>query len=127
MVSMESCALGGWPGSTSATDISTTKARPVAASRRRWVRSDIAGYPPSCLRTIRSYKLQYDRMAIAPSDLTSAARIRDAALEAFSARGVAGTSIRDVAKAAAVSPGLVQHHFRSKAGLRRAVDDFVVG
>lgn len=65
-------------------------------------------------------------MAIAPSDLTSAARIRDAALEAFSARGVAGTSIRDVAKAAAVSPGLVQHHFRSKAGLRRAVDDFVV-
>src|SRR5437870_1488254 len=66
-------------------------------------------------------------MASAPSDLTSAARIRNAALQAFAAQGVAGTSIRDVAKAAAVSPGLVQHHFRSKAGLRRAVDDFVVG
>ncbi len=66
-------------------------------------------------------------MAIAPSDRTTRARIRDAALRAFATRGLAGTSIRDVAKAAAVSPGLVQHHFRSKAGLRRAVDDFVVG
>jgi len=66
-------------------------------------------------------------MARAPSDLTSAARIRNAALQAFAAQGVAGSSIRDVAKAAVVSPGLVQHHFRSKAGLRRAVDDFVVG
>jgi AcrR family transcriptional regulator len=65
-------------------------------------------------------------MATAPSDLTAAARIRDAALARFAARGVAGTSIRDVAKAAGVSPGLVQHHFRSKAGLRKAVEDFVV-
>lgn len=64
-------------------------------------------------------------MAI-PSDLTAAARIRDAALAQFAARGVAGTSIRDVAKVAGVSPGLVQHHFRSKAGLRKAVEDFVV-
>src|SRR5689334_18243817 len=59
------------------------------------------------------------------TDLTSAARIRDAALARFAAAGVAATSIRDVAKAAGVSPGLVQHHFRSKARLRRAVDDFV--
>lgn len=65
-------------------------------------------------------------MARAPSDLTGAARIRDAALRAFATCGVTGTSIRDVAKAAAVSPGLVQHHFRSKAGLRRAVDEFVI-
>ncbi len=65
-------------------------------------------------------------MATAPSDLTAAARIRDAALAQFAARGVAGTSIRDVAKAAGVSPGLVQHHFRSKAGLRKAVEDHVV-
>jgi AcrR family transcriptional regulator len=61
------------------------------------------------------------------SDLTAAARIRDAALREFAARGVAATSIRDVARAARVSPGLVQHHFRSKAGLRRAVEDFVAG
>lgn len=58
-------------------------------------------------------------------DLTAAARIREAALEQFAARGVAATSIRDVARAARVSPGLVQHHYRSKAGLRRAVEDFV--
>jgi len=75
---------------------------------------------------IRSYSIQYKRMATAPSDLTGAARIREAALRAFATRGVAGTSIRDVARAAGVSPGLVQHHFRSKAGLRRAVDDFVM-
>jgi TetR/AcrR family transcriptional regulator, regulator of cefoperazone and chloramphenicol sensitivity len=66
-------------------------------------------------------------MARVDSDLTAAARIRDAALRAFAARGVAATSIRDVARAARVSPGLVQHHFRSKAGLRRAVEEFVAG
>jgi AcrR family transcriptional regulator len=59
------------------------------------------------------------------TDLTAAARIRDAALARFAAVGVAATSIRDVAKVAGVSPGLVQHHFRSKAQLRRAVDAFV--
>jgi AcrR family transcriptional regulator len=65
-------------------------------------------------------------MAIGVSDLTAAARIRDAALRQFAGRGVAATSIRDVAKAAGVSSGLVQHHFRSKARLRRAVEEFVV-
>ena len=35
------------------------------------------------------------------------------------------TSIRDVAAAAGVSPGLVQHYFRSKAALRAAVDAHV--
>jgi AcrR family transcriptional regulator len=64
-------------------------------------------------------------MAPVDADLTAAARIRDAALREFAARGVSATSIRDVARAAKVSPGLVQHHFRSKAGLRRAVEEFV--
>jgi AcrR family transcriptional regulator len=59
-------------------------------------------------------------------DLTSYARIRNAALELFASRGVAATSIRDVARAAGVSPGLVQHHFGTKAGLQQAVDEFVV-
>ena len=61
-----------------------------------------------------------------PDDLTAYARIRTAALELFAARGVAATSIRDVAQAAGVSPGLVQHHFGTKDGLRKAVDEFVV-
>ena len=60
------------------------------------------------------------------SDLTAYARIRNAALQLFATRGTAGTSIRDVARAAGVSPGLVQHHFGTKAALRRAVDEFVL-
>src|SRR5207302_5731036 len=60
------------------------------------------------------------------ADLTAAARIRAAALRRFAAAGVAATSIRDVAKAAGVSAGLVQHHYRSKNGLRRAVDAHVI-
>jgi TetR/AcrR family transcriptional regulator, regulator of cefoperazone and chloramphenicol sensitivity len=65
-------------------------------------------------------------MARLDSDLTAAARIREAALRLFAERGVAATSIRDVARVAGVSPGLVQHHFRSKARLRRAVEDSVI-
>jgi AcrR family transcriptional regulator len=60
------------------------------------------------------------------SDLTAAARIRNAALEGFAANGLAATSIRDVAAAAGVSPGLVQHHFGTKAGLRDAVNVYVI-
>ena len=52
-------------------------------------------------------------------------RIRAAALEGFARGGVEATSIRDVAKAARVSPGLVQHYFPSKAALRAAVDEHV--
>jgi AcrR family transcriptional regulator len=60
------------------------------------------------------------------NDLTGYARIRNAALELFATRGPARTSIREVARAAGVSPGLVQHHFGTKAGLREAVDQFVL-
>jgi len=60
------------------------------------------------------------------SDLTAKARIRESALELFANQGVAATSIRAVAKAAGVSPGLIVHHFGSKEGLCRAVDEAVV-
>jgi AcrR family transcriptional regulator len=63
------------------------------------------------------------RTAILDSDLTTKARIRDAAMMLFGAEGVAGTSLRAVARAAGVSPGLVVHHFGSKEGLIRAVDE----
>ena len=59
-------------------------------------------------------------------DLTAKARLREVALELFAANGVAATSLRAVAKAAGVSPGLVVHHFGSKEGLCRAVDEAVV-
>jgi AcrR family transcriptional regulator len=65
-------------------------------------------------------------MHVLESDLTAYARVRNAALEGFARDGVAGTSIRDVAKAAEVSPGLVQHHFPSKAALIEAVNDYVI-
>jgi TetR/AcrR family transcriptional regulator, regulator of cefoperazone and chloramphenicol sensitivity len=65
-------------------------------------------------------------MVLVPEDLTAYARIRNAALELFAARGVTATSIRDVAAGAGVSPGLVQHHFGTKDGLRKAVDEFVI-
>jgi TetR/AcrR family transcriptional regulator, regulator of cefoperazone and chloramphenicol sensitivity len=64
--------------------------------------------------------------AVRDSDLTGYARIRNAALEGFARNGVAATSIRDVAQAAGVSAGLVQHHFGTKAVLREAVDEYVV-
>jgi AcrR family transcriptional regulator len=59
-------------------------------------------------------------------DLTATARIRNAALAGFAHNGVAATSIRDVARAANVSPGLVQHHYKTKAALHSAVTDYVI-
>ncbi|MBO0870648.1 MAG: helix-turn-helix transcriptional regulator [Micromonosporaceae bacterium] len=58
-------------------------------------------------------------------DLTARARIRDAAIELFADRGAA-TTIRDIARAAGVSAGLVRHHFGSKDALREACDAFVL-
>lgn len=60
-----------------------------------------------------------------PDDRTARARIRDAALVCFAGAGVAGTSIRTIAKAAGVSPALVMHHFGSKDALRVACDEHV--
>lgn len=44
----------------------------------------------------------------------------------FGAQGVAATSMRAVAGAAGVSPGLIVHHFGSKDGLVKAVDEAVI-
>jgi AcrR family transcriptional regulator len=65
-------------------------------------------------------------MRVADADLTAVARIRNAALERFARDGVAGTTIRDVAKTAGVSPGLVQHHYKTKADLEQAVNEYVL-
>ena len=55
-------------------------------------------------------------------DLTARARIRDAALRLFAERGLDGTTIRDIAKEAGVSGGLIRHHFGSKDDQRAACD-----
>ncbi len=60
------------------------------------------------------------------SDLTARARLRDAALELFAERGIERSSVRAIAGAAGVSPGLIRHHFGGKDGLRAAVDDAMV-
>lgn len=61
----------------------------------------------------------------AEADLTGRARIRNAALAAFTAEGDAA-SIRGIAKRAGCSPALLQHHFGSKQNLRDACDDYVL-
>src|SRR5664279_5452524 len=55
-------------------------------------------------------------------DLTARANIRNAALRLFAERGHDAVTVREIATAAGVSPGLVLHHFGSKDGLRAAVD-----
>lgn len=62
----------------------------------------------------------------AAEDLTARARIRDAALVLFADRGLDGATIRDIAKAAGVSAGLVRHHFGAKDGLRAACDSYAL-
>ena len=57
-------------------------------------------------------------------DLTATARIRDAAIDLFGRDGFS-VSVRAIAAAADVSPGLVIHHFGSKEGLRKACDNFI--
>jgi AcrR family transcriptional regulator len=60
-------------------------------------------------------------------DRSTIARIRDAAITEFAANGIDGTSIRTIAAAAGVSPGLIIHHFGSKDELRVACDEYVAG
>jgi AcrR family transcriptional regulator len=62
-----------------------------------------------------------------PDDRTARAVIRDEALRLFAARGPDAVTVRQIAAAAGISPGLVLHHFGSKAGLREAVDQHVLG
>jgi AcrR family transcriptional regulator len=59
-------------------------------------------------------------------DLTARARIRDAALRMFAERGTDKATIRDIARDAGVSAGLVRHHFGSKEKLREACDAYAL-
>ncbi|MUL49623.1 TetR/AcrR family transcriptional regulator [Mycobacterium sp. CBMA293] len=59
-------------------------------------------------------------------DLTAKARIRNTALDLYAKHGQDRISLRAIAAEAGVAVGLVQHHFKTKAGLRDAVDQLVV-
>jgi TetR/AcrR family transcriptional regulator, regulator of cefoperazone and chloramphenicol sensitivity len=70
---------------------------------------------------LRPVSIEHPEAADSPRD-----SIRRAALLEFGEKGFVGASIRSVAARAGVSPGLVQHYFRSKQSLRRAVTDLVL-
>jgi TetR/AcrR family transcriptional regulator, regulator of cefoperazone and chloramphenicol sensitivity len=60
------------------------------------------------------------------ADLTGRARIRDAALALFAEHGVERTTLREIARSAGLSAGLVRHHFGSKDGLRACCDEYAL-
>jgi len=64
-------------------------------------------------------------MSAVQEDLTGRARLRDAAIECFAARGF-GESLRAIAARAGVTAGLVRHHFGSKEELRAECDATVL-
>lgn len=57
---------------------------------------------------------------------STAAKIRDAAIECFATEGINGTTARKVAALAGVSPGSVINHFGSMEGLRQACDRYLL-
>lgn len=58
-------------------------------------------------------------------ETTARDRLRDVAIEVFARQGFDAT-FRDIAAAAGVTPGLITHHFATKAGLRAAADEEVL-
>lgn len=60
------------------------------------------------------------------SDLTTRARIRDAAICCVARDGV-NVSLRAIASECGVSASLIVHHFGSRAGLREHCDAYVLG
>lgn len=65
-----------------------------------------------------------DRPDTSPAD--QRARILDAAIEQFAKLGFKGATVRGIAAAAGVSPGLVQHHFSTKEKLREECDRYTL-
>jgi len=53
-------------------------------------------------------------------------RLIRVAMSLFADKGFDGITVRDIAAAANVSVGLINHHFGSKDGLREAVDRFFI-
>ena len=84
------------------------------------------GQPDPAARALRPLdEGPVDEGSIAFSDLTARARIREAALRHFAEQGYERATIRDIARTARVSPGLLRHHFGCKEDLRRGCDEYV--
>lgn len=80
--------------------------------------------PIPLTRTEHAFSLLNMRTTHA-DDRTTRARLRDTAIEVFARDGFSAT-VRTIADAAGVSPGLVIHHFGSKEKLRSECDDHVL-
>lgn len=78
------------------------------------------------MRTVTASTGAADAGESSTTDLTSRARIRNAALHQFATQGFAGTPLRAIAAEAGVAIGLIAHHFGSKDGLREAVESWIV-
>ncbi|MGH3723233.1 MAG: TetR/AcrR family transcriptional regulator [Mycobacterium sp.] len=59
-------------------------------------------------------------------DLTGKARIRNAALDLYAQYGEDRTSMRAIAAAAGVNVGLLVHYYKTKDGIREAVEQLVL-
>jgi len=75
---------------------------------------------------MRSVETQAGAAGTSTEDLTTRARIRDAAISLFPRDGYTGTTVRAIAAVADVSPALVLHHFGSKDRLRTDCDEYVI-
>ncbi len=60
------------------------------------------------------------------SEETTWVRIRTAAMAQFAEHGERGATIRGIARAADVSPALVQHYFGTKERLRQTCDEYAI-
>src|SRR5690606_39752144 len=56
-----------------------------------------------------------------PDDADRRALALDAALACYVRRGIAATTLRDIADEAGVTPSLLHYYFRDAAGLREAI------
>lgn len=59
-------------------------------------------------------------------DLTAKARIRNVAMDLYAEQGEDRISMRAIATAAGVTVGLLVHHFKTKDGIRTAVEQLIV-
>ena len=101
-----------------------------SGARRRFASHDTPGVEHLCnafpVLRVTSTEGGAVRQSPTRAATDSRARIRASALRLFAARGVAATSLREVARESGVAPGLVVHHFGGKDGLHANVDDYVV-
>ncbi|MFW7379807.1 MAG: TetR family transcriptional regulator [Oligoflexus sp.] len=70
---------------------------------------------------MKSKSDQEDLSTVSEQSSSTTQKICEAALRLFGAKGVEGTSIREIADLAQVNPSLISYHFGGKDGLFRAL------